>query len=134
MLELYEPQQSHLVRFQYDQRLTAQAILARNLWLQGYADQALALVPQMVAEAEGAPRWANWAAERHQPWWIRWLAHIALVLAAVGVGVGILSAAEVKAVWVIAFSNRKSGTSEYDAWVTRCSLLSDADCRVLSNI
>jgi two-component system cell cycle sensor histidine kinase/response regulator CckA len=49
----------------------------------------------MVAEAEGAPRWANWAAERHQPWWIRWLAHVALVLAAVGVGVGILSAAEV---------------------------------------
>jgi len=49
----------------------------------------------MVADAEGAPRWANWATERHQPWWIRWLAHIALVLAAVGVGVGILSAAEV---------------------------------------
>ena len=49
----------------------------------------------MVAEAEGAPRWANWAAERQQPWWIRWLAHIALLLAAIGVGVGILSAAEV---------------------------------------
>ena len=49
----------------------------------------------MVAEAEGAPRWANWAAERQQPWWIRWLAHVALVLAAIGVGVGILSAAEV---------------------------------------
>src|SRR6185437_12456559 len=45
--------------------------------------------------ADDAPRWANWGAERHQPWWVRWLAHIALVLAAVGVGVGILSAAEV---------------------------------------
>jgi two-component system cell cycle sensor histidine kinase/response regulator CckA len=49
----------------------------------------------MVADAEGAPRWANWATERHQPWWIRWLAHVALVLAAIGVGVGILSAIEV---------------------------------------
>jgi two-component system cell cycle sensor histidine kinase/response regulator CckA len=49
----------------------------------------------MVADAEGAPRWANWAAERQQPWWIRWLAHFALVLATIGVGVGILSAAEV---------------------------------------
>ncbi|MGH7092997.1 MAG: hypothetical protein ACREFB_05625, partial [Stellaceae bacterium] len=46
----------------------------------------------MVADAEGAPRWANWAAERQQPWWIRWLAHIALVFAAIGVGVGVLAA------------------------------------------
>jgi predicted ATPase/DNA-binding winged helix-turn-helix (wHTH) protein len=52
MLELYEPQQSHLVRFQYDQRLTAQITLARDLWLLGYADRALALVEQMVAEAQ----------------------------------------------------------------------------------
>ena len=52
MLELYEPRRSHLVRFQYDQRLTAQITLARNLWLQGYADQALALVEQMIAEAQ----------------------------------------------------------------------------------
>ncbi len=52
MLELYEPRQSHLVRFQYDQRLTAQITLARDLWLQGYADRALALVEQMVAEAQ----------------------------------------------------------------------------------
>ncbi|HEX3885033.1 MAG TPA: PAS domain-containing protein [Stellaceae bacterium] len=49
----------------------------------------------MVAEAADAPRWTNWGAERHQPWWIRWLAHIALVFAAIGVGVGILSAAEI---------------------------------------
>ena len=52
MLELYEPQRSHLVRFQYDQRLAAQVVLARNLWLQGYADRALALVEEMVAEAQ----------------------------------------------------------------------------------
>jgi predicted ATPase len=52
MLELYEPQRSHMVRFQYDQRLTAQTFLARNLWLQGYADRALALVEQLVAEAQ----------------------------------------------------------------------------------
>jgi predicted ATPase/DNA-binding winged helix-turn-helix (wHTH) protein len=52
MLGLYEPQQSHLVRFQYDQRLTAQITLARDFWLLGYADRALALVEQMVAEAQ----------------------------------------------------------------------------------
>jgi predicted ATPase/DNA-binding winged helix-turn-helix (wHTH) protein len=52
MLELYVPRRSHLVRFQYDQRLTAQITLARNLWLQGYADRALALVEQMIAEAQ----------------------------------------------------------------------------------
>ncbi|HEY2049760.1 MAG TPA: winged helix-turn-helix domain-containing protein, partial [Caulobacteraceae bacterium] len=52
MLELYEPRRSHLVRFQYDQRLTAQITLARDLWLQGYADRALALVEQMIADAQ----------------------------------------------------------------------------------
>src|SRR5258708_25667116 len=44
------PQRSHIIRFQYDQRLTAQITLVRGLWLQGYADQALALVEQMIAE------------------------------------------------------------------------------------
>ena len=52
MLQLYEPRPSHLVRFQYDQRLTAQITLARDLWLQGYADRALGLVEQMIAEAQ----------------------------------------------------------------------------------
>ena len=52
MLELYESRPSHLVRFQYDQRLTAQITLARDLWLQGYADRALALVERMIAEAQ----------------------------------------------------------------------------------
>jgi predicted ATPase/DNA-binding winged helix-turn-helix (wHTH) protein len=52
MLERYAPppQRSHLIRFQYDQRLTAQVTLVRGLWLQGHADQALALVEQMIAE------------------------------------------------------------------------------------
>ncbi len=49
----------------------------------------------MVADTEGARRWANWAAERSQPWWIGWLAHAALALAAIGVGVGVLSFARV---------------------------------------
>jgi predicted ATPase/DNA-binding winged helix-turn-helix (wHTH) protein len=52
MLELYQPRPSHLVRFQYDQRLTAQITLARTLWLQGCADQALALVERMITEAQ----------------------------------------------------------------------------------
>jgi predicted ATPase/DNA-binding winged helix-turn-helix (wHTH) protein len=52
MLELYEPRPSHLVRFQYDQQLTAQITLARDLWLLGYADRALALVEQMVDKAQ----------------------------------------------------------------------------------
>jgi hypothetical protein len=43
------PQRSHLIRFQYDQRLTAQVTLARGLWLQGFADQALAMIEPMIA-------------------------------------------------------------------------------------
>jgi predicted ATPase/DNA-binding winged helix-turn-helix (wHTH) protein len=52
MLKRYAPppQRSHLIRFQYDQRLTAQVTLVRGLWLQGHADQALALVEQIIAE------------------------------------------------------------------------------------
>jgi predicted ATPase/DNA-binding winged helix-turn-helix (wHTH) protein len=52
MLKRYAPppQRSHLIRFQYDQRLTAQVTLVRGLWIQGHADQALALVEQMIAE------------------------------------------------------------------------------------
>jgi predicted ATPase/DNA-binding winged helix-turn-helix (wHTH) protein len=52
MLERYAPppQRSHVIRFQYDQRLVAQVTLARGLWLQGCADQALVLVEQMVAD------------------------------------------------------------------------------------
>jgi predicted ATPase/DNA-binding winged helix-turn-helix (wHTH) protein len=52
MLERYapSPQRSHITRFQYDQRLIAQITLVRGLWLQGYADQALRLVEQMITE------------------------------------------------------------------------------------
>jgi predicted ATPase/DNA-binding winged helix-turn-helix (wHTH) protein len=52
MLEGYSPppQRSHVIRFQYDQRLTAQITLARGLWLEGRADQALILVEQIIAE------------------------------------------------------------------------------------
>jgi predicted ATPase/DNA-binding winged helix-turn-helix (wHTH) protein len=52
MLERYTPppQRSHVIRFQYDQRLTAQITLARGLWLEGHADQALILVEQMIGE------------------------------------------------------------------------------------
>jgi tetratricopeptide (TPR) repeat protein len=52
MLECYArpPQRSHVVRFQHDQRLTAQITLVRGLWLQGHADQALVLVEQMITE------------------------------------------------------------------------------------
>jgi predicted ATPase len=51
MLQRYTPsaQRSHLSRFQYDQRLTAQITLARGHWLQGYADQAVDLVEKMIA-------------------------------------------------------------------------------------
>jgi predicted ATPase/DNA-binding winged helix-turn-helix (wHTH) protein len=43
MLERYVPpaKRSHVARFQYDQRQLARITLARVLWLQGYADQAL---------------------------------------------------------------------------------------------
>src|SRR6266851_457973 len=52
MLERYAPppQRSHVIRFQYDQRLVAQITLVRGLWLQGHADQALVLVEQMITE------------------------------------------------------------------------------------
>jgi predicted ATPase/DNA-binding winged helix-turn-helix (wHTH) protein len=51
MLERYAPppQRSHVVRFQYDQRLTSQVTLVRGLWLQGFADRALEMLEQMIA-------------------------------------------------------------------------------------
>jgi hypothetical protein len=53
MLERYTapPQQSHVVRFHYDQRLEAQITLVRGLWIHGHADQALNLVERMIAES-----------------------------------------------------------------------------------
>lgn len=54
MLERYEPppSRSHLIRFQYDQRLTAKITLARDLWLEGHGETALTLIAEMIAEAE----------------------------------------------------------------------------------
>jgi predicted ATPase/DNA-binding winged helix-turn-helix (wHTH) protein len=42
---------SHIIRFQFDQRTVAQAILARILWPLGYPDRAMRMVDEMVDEA-----------------------------------------------------------------------------------
>jgi predicted ATPase len=42
---------SHIIRFQYDQQLTANCILARILWLQGFPDQATCIAQSSVEEA-----------------------------------------------------------------------------------
>src|SRR5260370_1647876 len=44
-------QASHIIRFQFDQRVTACAFHARILWLMGYADQASGVVEKVVADA-----------------------------------------------------------------------------------
>lgn len=53
MLDRYVPptKQSHVARFQYDQRLVARITLARVLWLQGYADKALREIETIVEQA-----------------------------------------------------------------------------------
>ena len=53
MLDRYTtpPNGSHIVRFQFEQRVTARTTLARVLWLQGYADQALRVIDTNIAEA-----------------------------------------------------------------------------------
>jgi hypothetical protein len=42
---------SHIIRFQFDQRLTASCTLARILWLQGFPDQAMRTAQSSVDEA-----------------------------------------------------------------------------------
>jgi predicted ATPase/DNA-binding winged helix-turn-helix (wHTH) protein len=42
---------SHIVRFQFEQRVTARTTLVRALWLQGFADQALGEVERNIDEA-----------------------------------------------------------------------------------
>jgi predicted ATPase len=42
---------SHTVRFQFEQRVTARITLARVLWVQGFADQALSVVETNIREA-----------------------------------------------------------------------------------
>jgi len=53
MLDRYvaPAQRSHVARFQYDQRLVARITLARVLWLQGLADQALREIADTVEQA-----------------------------------------------------------------------------------
>jgi predicted ATPase len=43
---------SHIIRFQYDQRVAARAFLARILWLQGSPDQAMHAAQSCVADAQ----------------------------------------------------------------------------------
>ena len=49
----------------------------------------------MVADVEGARRWANWGFERQQPGWIGRLGNVALLLAAAGALAGALYASDV---------------------------------------
>jgi predicted ATPase/DNA-binding winged helix-turn-helix (wHTH) protein len=53
MLERYTTpiSRSHAVRFQFDQRVTARYTLARVLWLQGFADQAVRDVTDNIEQA-----------------------------------------------------------------------------------
>jgi two-component system, cell cycle sensor histidine kinase and response regulator CckA len=48
----------------------------------------------MVADVEGARRWANWGFERQQPGWIGRLGNVALLLAAAGALAGALYASD----------------------------------------
>ena len=42
---------AHIARFQFDQRVTARITLARVLWLQGFADQAMGTVESNLQDA-----------------------------------------------------------------------------------
>lgn len=55
MLATYvEPaRRSHLVRFQFDQRVTAEVAFAEVLWIRGYPDRALRSIIANIEEAEG---------------------------------------------------------------------------------
>jgi predicted ATPase/DNA-binding winged helix-turn-helix (wHTH) protein len=46
-------QRSHVVRYQFDQRITARITLSRVLWLQGYTDQAMAQINVAIDDAVG---------------------------------------------------------------------------------
>lgn len=53
MLNRYSPpaHRSHTIRFLLDQRVSARAVLAEVLWLQGFADQAMRAVEHNIVEA-----------------------------------------------------------------------------------
>ena len=58
MLGRYVARRSHIIRFQFDQRLLAHSFHSLILWLQGFADQAMHSVESQVvdARASGHPR------------------------------------------------------------------------------
>src|SRR5262249_44920696 len=53
MLDRYVPpsSRSHVVRFQFDQQVTARITLSRVLWLQGFADEALRVCERNIEHA-----------------------------------------------------------------------------------
>jgi predicted ATPase len=54
MLGRYVARKSHIIRFQYDQRLLAHSHHSRILWLQGFADQAVRSVESQVVDARAS--------------------------------------------------------------------------------
>jgi predicted ATPase len=56
MLAHYVPpaQKSHIIRFQFDQRVAARAYLARVLWLEGFPDQAMRTAESSIEDARAA--------------------------------------------------------------------------------
>ncbi|MEH2473661.1 putative ATPase [Nitrobacteraceae bacterium AZCC 2161] len=54
MLGRYVARKSHIIRFQYDQRLLAHSHHSRILWLQGFAEQAIRNVERLVVDAHAS--------------------------------------------------------------------------------
>ncbi|MEA2917967.1 MAG: hypothetical protein QOJ15_10048, partial [Bradyrhizobium sp.] len=54
MLGRYVARKSHIIRFQYDQRLLARSHHSRILWLQGFAEQAIRSVERLVVDARAS--------------------------------------------------------------------------------
>jgi predicted ATPase/DNA-binding winged helix-turn-helix (wHTH) protein len=54
MLGSYVAKRSHIIRFQFDQRLLANSYHSRILWLQGFADQAMRSVESHVVAARAS--------------------------------------------------------------------------------
>jgi len=54
MAQITAAEKSHVIRFQSDQQVTARVVLARILWLQGFADQSMRAAESSVADARAA--------------------------------------------------------------------------------
>src|SRR5258705_165806 len=54
MLDRYVARKSHIIRFQFDQRLLAHSYHSRILWLQGFAEQAIRSVECLVVDARAS--------------------------------------------------------------------------------